>query len=113
MKLRNIIALFTLCVMVKGAFLAAVAPPLLLTAGIVWGAVDLLNIHLNEIKNWQPKKDETPDTKEVEKKSPTPRKKLFNEIVTPPEEEKTLDKEELQDLREIFDAEKLDETELD
>ena len=41
MKLRDIIALFTLCVMAKAAWLAALAQPVILGFGAVLAAMDL------------------------------------------------------------------------
>ena len=40
MKLRDIIALFTLCVMAKAAWLAAVVQPVILGFGAVLAAMD-------------------------------------------------------------------------
>ena len=41
MKLRDILALFTLIVMVRGAWLAAAVQPVIMSLGAVMSAVDL------------------------------------------------------------------------
>ena len=56
MKLRSILALFTLIVMVRGAWFAAAVQPVILSLGAVLSAVDLdvLDVQLTGIKNWLP-----------------------------------------------------------
>ena len=56
MKLRSILALFTLIVMVKGAWLAAAVQPVILSLGAVLSAVDLdaLDVQFTGLKSWLP-----------------------------------------------------------
>ena len=56
MKLRSILALFTLIVMVRGAWFAATVQPFILSLGAVLSAVDqdVLDVQLNGIKSWLP-----------------------------------------------------------
>ena len=67
MKLRDILALFTLIIMVRGAWFAATVQPIILSLGAVLSAVDLdvLDVQLNGIKSWLPfinKQDSTSST---------------------------------------------------
>ena len=70
MKLKSILAVFTLSVMVKGTWLAAVVQPVILSLGAVLGAIDLdvLDVQTIELKNLLPfinKQDETPKEDET------------------------------------------------
>ena len=77
MKLESIIALFTLIVMVKGAWWAAAVQPVILTLGAVLGTIDkdVLDIQAIEWRNLLPfinKQDaEVPkDAKKQDEKEP-------------------------------------------
>ena len=56
MKLRDILALFTLIVMVRGAWFAAAVQPVILSLGAVLSAVDLdaLDVQFTGFKSWLP-----------------------------------------------------------
>ena len=75
MKLSDIFALFTLSVMVKGAWWAAAVQPVILSLGAVLTAIDL-DVHQTlptEWRNWQifksDKEETTSDTKGEEEKT--------------------------------------------
>ena len=71
MKLKDIFALFTLCVIVKGAWFSAAVQPVILGFGAVLSAInsDVLDVQLFEGKNsWLPfinKQDKTEPVVEI------------------------------------------------
>ena len=67
MKLRGIITLFTLCVIVEGAWWAAAVQPVVLSFGTMMAVVDLdvLDVHFLNIFDW--KKWVLPGKKKKEK----------------------------------------------
>ena len=56
MKLRSIFVVFTLLVVVKGAWMAAIVSPVVLGLGAVLSAIDqeVLNVQSFEWKSWLP-----------------------------------------------------------
>ena len=60
MKLKSIFALFTLSVMVKGTWLAAVVQPVILSLGAVLGALDLDVLDVQYLLPFINKQDENP-----------------------------------------------------
>ena len=56
MKLRSIFVVFTLLVVVKGAWMAAIVSPVMVGLGAVFSAIDqeVLNVQSFEWKSWLP-----------------------------------------------------------
>ena len=77
MQLNTLFALFTLIVIVKGAWWAAAVQPVLLGLGAVFSAIDseVLNVQiLQPFVNKQDKTDTEPVVNEEEKKKPAEEK---------------------------------------
>ena len=62
MKLRDIVAVLTLSVIVKGAWWAAVTQPVILGLGAAFASIDLdaLEVHMIDWNKWNPFRNKKP-----------------------------------------------------